>query len=473
MKAPFRLLIALCLLIPITVLAQSEDAQTLTYGQSVTGVISDAQPEIRYRFDGQAGDVISIQMTATVIGLDSYLVLITPDGERLIDDDGAGNLNSLLGPVVLQATGSYTILATRCCDGMGSSVGSYSLLLNRVELQPIALDQTLTLSLTQASPAAFISLDATMDGPLLGAVEAQIISGPGTVNLLLRTPEDTPYFGSFIADGSASAVDLFPLTPPGTYLLRVTRQPDISPMGEPINSTEATEIRVAARTVNPEPIQAGMPTSGALSDEAPARYLSVSARAGDLFSLDMIQDLTAAPFEFTIYDPEFNIINGGLTAYSEGRVFIDPLILDREGTYLLVLRRAQIDGSGITGTISRFTVTLGASTVRTLSPGETVQDTVGEMQIERVFRIDGQAGQTLRFTLSSLDDSYAPSLDVQGPAPAEDDFYGPRSLFNVYASTPGTFTYSLTLPTDGTYLVRVYNGLVSEGQFEISLTAGD
>lgn len=76
----------------------------------------------RYTFEGRAGQRLVISMTSSE--LDSYLILLSPNGEDLgQDDNGAGGKNSKL-TVTLPEDGTYTVLAN---THSAREMGRYSL----------------------------------------------------------------------------------------------------------------------------------------------------------------------------------------------------------------------------------------------------------------------------------------------------------------------------------------------------------
>lgn len=109
----------------------------IRYGQTVEGEIRNDKPRDVYRFDGRAGDVINIQMTATSGDLDTLLILIGPGGRELVrnDDDpqGGNTSDSFIRAFRLPVDGPYTIIATRFQQELGSRQGGYTLLLALVK----------------------------------------------------------------------------------------------------------------------------------------------------------------------------------------------------------------------------------------------------------------------------------------------------------------------------------------------------
>ncbi|MBP0000280.1 MAG: trypsin-like peptidase domain-containing protein [Cyanobacteria bacterium SID2] len=77
-----------------------------------------------YRFEGQAGEMVSIDMISQ--DLDSYLILLDPNGEDIAqDDDGGGQQNARIR-VRLPESGTYLLLAN---SYSGGESGNYRLTL--------------------------------------------------------------------------------------------------------------------------------------------------------------------------------------------------------------------------------------------------------------------------------------------------------------------------------------------------------
>ncbi len=121
--------------IPVGAGASAAGGGAIGIGETVSGSISDAEHTQYWEFQGNAGDVVTITMTAsTMSGLDSYLYLLDANGVELAynddaDDPNVGSLNSQIVNFALPAAGTYTIQATRFAEEFGSSSGAYDLTL--------------------------------------------------------------------------------------------------------------------------------------------------------------------------------------------------------------------------------------------------------------------------------------------------------------------------------------------------------
>ncbi len=91
----------------------------------MNGTINPATDEDTYYFDATQGQSATIRMNKAGSGLDSYLILYAPNGSQVtLNDDGGGDMNSLIDRVNLSQTGRYRIVAR---SYNSSSSGAYTL----------------------------------------------------------------------------------------------------------------------------------------------------------------------------------------------------------------------------------------------------------------------------------------------------------------------------------------------------------
>ncbi|MBN2470404.1 MAG: PPC domain-containing protein [Anaerolineae bacterium] len=113
-------------------------ADTIAYGETVTGTLTDTDYRTLWAFEGTQGDVVTITMVdvSTSQALDSYLILLDPDGTEIASNDDAadtsiGAFNAQIANAPLPATGTYTIVATRFGEQFGNGAGAYELSLRQ------------------------------------------------------------------------------------------------------------------------------------------------------------------------------------------------------------------------------------------------------------------------------------------------------------------------------------------------------
>ncbi len=124
--------------------SRSRDVAALPIGGEMTGTLAQGDGQIGsgefrdlYVFDGAAGQSIVVDMSSS--DFDTYLRLVTPDGESIENDDHEGSTSQSHIELTLQETGRYRILATSYEAGQ---TGAYDISLrepnDRVEVERIA-----------------------------------------------------------------------------------------------------------------------------------------------------------------------------------------------------------------------------------------------------------------------------------------------------------------------------------------------
>lgn len=128
------------------------EVRNIEYTQEVEGELSSSEPSALFRFSGDAGDLVAV----TVIS-DSfvpYVVISDPDGYQFAYSDyyNTGRV-ATVGPISLYYSGNYTITVT---NNSGSpAAGSFTLMVDRIELTPVEFDEDIEVELDEGLPAYF------------------------------------------------------------------------------------------------------------------------------------------------------------------------------------------------------------------------------------------------------------------------------------------------------------------------------
>lgn len=199
-------LILILLIAPFAVLAQA--AEPIEYGQTIEGSLTSSALEVRYTFSGQEGDVIVAEHLSE--DYDSYLILEQDGVEITYNDDGAGNLDSRIGPFALPSSGEYTLVVTSLSR---SDVGDYTVTLDTVEFAPFALGEASSVTFTEEEPTVYFTFEGeqgqvlsfTVDGTIDSAMD---IIGPD--GYVLTSDDDS-------GSGNNPEILNFVVSQPGTY----------------------------------------------------------------------------------------------------------------------------------------------------------------------------------------------------------------------------------------------------------------
>jgi len=452
------------LIVPMTALAQT--STPIAYGGSVEGQFTEGVTEIYYTFTGAAGDLIVAHMTASSTPFDSYLILQDPSGAQIAyNDDGGGNLNSMIGPFALPVDGTYTLVATRCCPGNIPSTGegSFVVSLEQATAEPLTVEQALAFALVDAQQTLVYTFAVTEPGVFW--MHLSDLAGTGQVILnVLDLEGNIVLYDSRLVGVESPAPQPAPVyfSQPGNYLATLRIQPasfDNTTTEPP--SASGTLNAVALSTT---PIALSETVTGTLDDAQPFAVYTFDATQDQLLSIEGSSDAGGAPFDLLLYDP--NGIQILYNSTSNDAFSYDPLQITLDGHYVAVARRADNGQTPVDGTSSSYTFTVDLSGTQALISG---QEVTGEVPLqnnvyEQVYRYDGVQGQRVRITLRSLDNQYAPGLYVNGPAVQTTTPNEPNPAnynMNINSSTPGTATFEMELPISGVYLFRVANSTMS------------
>jgi hypothetical protein len=153
-----------------TLSLQGVERETIEYGETVRGSFAGNVLSQVYTFTAAADDSVIIRLESD--DFDSYLRLSDPSGSEIAyNDDGAGNLNSLIGPLLLTEGGVYSINASSLS---GSSTGNYVLTLTSADLQGVEVGTPVTGELTPANGSAYFVLQANAGDTISVAVDSEI-----------------------------------------------------------------------------------------------------------------------------------------------------------------------------------------------------------------------------------------------------------------------------------------------------------
>lgn len=166
--------------------AQSPHGETIGYGQTIEGALTEDAQQVMYQFNGTAGDVISLALQAP--DFDALLQVIGPDGQELaFDDDSGGDLNPLINGVTLPETGLYIVIVDgyRGVNGDRQLIGPYTLTLTAGSVD------------AQAQPQASSTPMATDAAPTLPPTftptPTPLPATPTPLPTLGITPTPTPF----------------------------------------------------------------------------------------------------------------------------------------------------------------------------------------------------------------------------------------------------------------------------------------
>jgi hypothetical protein len=185
--------------LPTSAAVLISEAQPITVGSTVEGVITSERPYQSYSFEATANTAINVTMNANSGSLDPYVAVLDPGGNLLYfnDDAGVGITNSVLSNSILAIDGTYTLVASRYGLSVGGTEGGFVLTLaNAADVaalptpDPAALggtDQTATVATPQTAAQPQVPLASALP-PEIAALN--LPSGFIDVGLVWQTSAD-------------------------------------------------------------------------------------------------------------------------------------------------------------------------------------------------------------------------------------------------------------------------------------------
>ncbi len=231
-----------------------------TLGQTFTGTITNANPKDAYTLDLTQGQQLTVNADATSGSLDTLLILLDPNGQRLLDnDDRAAGITDSTIQTTINTAGIYTVVISRYGQVIGGTEGAYSLGINATQTvvantTPVASDGTSGTAITTTTtlPAGSVEvlltwatdhdLQLLVRDPLGNSVydDATQVSSGGILGAVGNQ-------GCNRADGTPTSYVYWPATrtpPAGTYEVEVWFQADCDDVS--VNNFQLT-IRVGGQ----------------------------------------------------------------------------------------------------------------------------------------------------------------------------------------------------------------------------------
>lgn len=473
----------------------AETATPLSYNQQSAGIITDEDWRDDYRFEGTAGEEITINVTYVSDELDTYIALISPDGE-LVDPDlnrSEVDVTGLSIGVTLPQDGTYVLIVARFLEDEGFGVGGYNIIINTAEAvsQPgagnalvlqsgvsstgiltyerkqeaytldVAVGQTVTFELTHDLPEEEVSLQARLGGTRLVSY-TKTVDGQLTVE---ATVEEAGTYSVYVARSNSSRAG------PITYTLSVTVEGD------------APESPAAGGDQNTTLVY-GDTVSNSIDDETFEHTYYFTGAAGDVITIDMVLVAGDLDANLLLLNAAGDVIaNNDDIDFTTSNARIADFELHADGEYAITATRYEGEAGITSGTFELTLQGMGDDTTAPPSTdtdnndssafgyGSTVTGTIDGDNVRQAFNFEGTAGDTISVDIvgSGALDTYLILLGPDGDVLVEND--------DVEVTTTNAGLRDFVLLADGTHTIVVTrfqqeNGL-SVGDFTLTLTLVD
>lgn len=438
-----------------------------------------------YAFTGDAGEIITLYMSADNSPVDPILTLYAPDGSPIATDDNAGEFfafdargliprAAVLREIRLPFTGEYLVQAL---GGVRDTRAAYTLNLRRgIETaQPISTPYPPPI--IAPDPVTQSNGRITSHAPIQSTIERAgqvnrffIAAEAGSVLTIRVTPlgdftlrplvEVYDTEGGLVYQASLSN-SRFPNTgvivaspvfvsAAGSYAVFITGEGDTTGAYQLSYGVGTTAEEIYRADISPN-----APATDALNIPAVRHVWTLNLNAGDIINAVIEPDDPASTgynFSLSLVAPDGVLIAHDSDTGEGDVAALQEIAAPLTGTYQLRVADDQLGTPG--GYRVRWAYVEAAPTA-TSTPDEIVilaaDDAIAEGQV-LYYPFQATAGDRIRITVTALDavDPVASVIDADGTLIAEsDDSMGIDGVL-----TPNPLMY-LLIPTDGTYQVRV------------------
>lgn len=377
------------------------------------GALTNQTPYRVYSFQGQDGQIVSLQMNALSGNLDPLLILLDPNGNQvsLNDDRAFGITDSAITNVALLLNGTYSVIATRYGQSIGGTEGEYTL----------TLTGALTATNTQT---AVIPVFPDLPG---GSVEVSLQWSTGAdLQLLVRDPQGDSVYD----DQPRLATSGATLAASGNVNCQVTGSTPLSYIYWP-----------AERLPNAGPYEIQVWYQNACNDTTPVTF-TLNVVANDQLIYSTTQPLRPGEQYVTSYN-----------------IGTDSVITPGEGGIFGTAQRPEASSIDYSAQIA---------SARELASGESATGSIRQTQKFAVYAFEGEAGQVATVGMTRLSGTLDSVLFLIGPSGvqlAQND--------DAASDTRDSLINEFPLPETGRYIMIAthYGGQygVTAGDYRLTL----
>jgi hypothetical protein len=427
------LLLGISALLAASVFSVGAQASELEVGTPLDDELSDSRTTAEYTFEGESNQVVSISVVSD--DFDTFVTVRNADGDVLAqDDDSGGSLDSLVGFLRLDESGTYTVEVS----SVNSSYGSFTVTVETTEVLTIGIGDELEGELSSAQPTQ----SYIFEGETGQSVTALLVSEDfdTTLTLLDSSGNQIAYNDDGGGNGD-SLIAFFEVPSTGTYTFQVAAY-----------STTDGDYSLSLESPSVENIEFGTPLEASF-DGSSSLYFRLDADVGSVLNISVDSD---ADTTLVLRDSgNYELIRDEDSGSGDNPEITDYSLTYSSDFYLIEV--VSVDGDSE----ESVTVTVEAAELPSLNEGaQTIN--LSANSVSRVFTYAAEADQTIRITVNI-------NGDVTG-SPTVTIYQG--DLYVGYMN--GTYTTEVsgvfTLEDEGDLNIRLEDyTFYSDGEMTISV----
>lgn len=454
-------------LLTITLNAQ----ERVVYGQVVSGSINNQSPQVAFEFDALRCDFVSLRVRITGGNLDPVLTVIDSKGAVLVRRDDSGTDSAiLLEPLAIPSNGRYTAVIGRFGYGLGTTSGSFELLIERIgngsaNYCGLRYGDTVYNSIDNMEPELFYFFRARQGD----IVNIHMQTRAGDLDPYIRVVDNNSYVlahnDDFPGAGTDALIQGFMIPADGTYYVIASRYGLAagSSSGSFLLTVEESENSgIGNSPLAAVPLRAGAAVEGALTESRSEQYYRFEARKDDIISVSM--DRTGGNIDAFLVIADLQMTE--LAVNDDGgdgqNALIADFLVPADGSYYVIATRFERELGTTTGPYRLRLTNQGnafdpiPANVRRIDYGVSLTDTIDDVNTQVRYAFRGEAGDIITASMNQSDGDLDPFINILAADGVtvliSDDDGGGR---------PNARIDRYTLPETGIYYIEAtrYNGV--------------
>ena len=436
--------------VTLSISPSTEPTGSITPGTPTQVTISTAGQSQSLTFIGTTGQSASVQVTNANWGCCEAVTVLNPDGTTLMSNyNGGGSLN--LGPIPLQATGTYTLVFSSYNGNLTTGSATVTLgLSNNVVGGTIASGTPVQVTIGTLGQSESLTFTGTTGQS--ASVQVTNANWGCCEAVTVLNPDGTTLMSNYNGGGSLNLGPI-PLQATGTYTLVFS-----SYNGNLTTGSATVTLGLSNNIVGPT-ITSGTPVLVTIGTLGQSESLTFTGTVGQSASVQLSGVTWGCCEAVTVLNPDGTTL---MSNYSNGgSISLGPVALPATGTYTLVF--SSYNGNLTTGSA---TVTLGLSSEivgPTITSGTPVLVTIGTLGQSESLTFTGTVGQSASVQLSGVTWGCCEAVTVLNP--------DGTTLMSNYSNGGSISLGPVALPATGTYTLvfSSYNGNLTTGSATVTL----
>jgi YD repeat-containing protein len=410
---------------------------TISAGTALTTTTTTPGQNALYTFSGTTGQQVSINLSgSTYVGCNAVIVsILKPDGTTLASAGICNGSTGFLDSQTLSTTGTYTVKV----DPQGTTTGSVTLLMNSFAdvTGTISAGTALTATTTTPGQNALYTFSGTLGQQVSINLSSSTYTGCNALTVSILKPDNTTLASTSLCNTATGFLDSQTLPSTGTYTVKV------DPQGATTGSVTVL-MNFFADVIGT--ISVGTALTATTTTPGQNALYTFSGTSGQQFSINLSGSTYVGCNAVTvsIVKPD-NTTLASTSLCNTATGFLDSQTLPTTGTYTVKVDPQGTTTGSITVLLNNFGDING-----TITPGTPVTATTTTAGQNARYTFSGTAGQQFSINISGSTYVGCNAVVVSIVKP-DGTTLGSAGLCN----TATGFLDSQTLPTTGTYTVRV------------------